>query len=361
MRTLYLSVLLLAVVAAKGQSAAAPLNLFIVTTDGFRWQEVFSGADSSLISNPVFTKDTALAKLMYWAVAPEERRKKLLPFFWNVIAAQGSLLGNRTYANRVNTANLYKISYAGYNELLTGSTDLRIFSNQRKNNPNSNLLEWLDKTEAYHSRVAAFSSWDVFPYILNEQRNHLPVNAGYDSLSATVSASENALMINAVQDKAINSKTNTRYDQLTFLTAMEYISSKQPRVVYMSLGETDEFAHSGRYDLYLQRANAFDKMLEQLWYMIQSSPLYKNNSVLIVTTDHGRGKNSPRAWKSHGPLVAGSGEVWQAMIGKGIPALGEVKTRDMVYQKELPGFIRELLAREASADAWQPGIYTGLW
>jgi hypothetical protein len=55
-------------------------KLFIITLDGFRWEEVFSGADSSLINNPEINTDTSLIKALYWDADPLERRKKLMPF-----------------------------------------------------------------------------------------------------------------------------------------------------------------------------------------------------------------------------------------------------------------------------------------
>ena len=61
-------------------------NVFIITTDGFRWQEVFNGADSSLINNETYTPDTGTLKMLYWENSIEERRKKLMPFFWNVLS-----------------------------------------------------------------------------------------------------------------------------------------------------------------------------------------------------------------------------------------------------------------------------------
>lgn len=56
-------------------------NVFIITIDGFRWQELFSGADEALITNSKYTGDTALAKMMWWAPTATERRNRLLPFF----------------------------------------------------------------------------------------------------------------------------------------------------------------------------------------------------------------------------------------------------------------------------------------
>ena len=100
-------------------------NLFIVTIDGLRWQEIFNGADPEIINDLKFTQDTALTKAMYWATTKKERRQKLLPFFWNVIAAKGSLYGNRKYHNNVNVPNIYNFSYPGYNEILTGNCGLK--------------------------------------------------------------------------------------------------------------------------------------------------------------------------------------------------------------------------------------------
>jgi hypothetical protein len=323
------------------QQSDAP-NIFIITIDGFRWQEVFTGADSVLINDTRFTKDTALTKMMYWAVSPSERRHKLLPFFWNVIAVKGQLQGNRNFGNEVDVANLYKISYAGYNELLTGTTDLRIFSNKKKYNGNKNILEKLDEHPAYHGKIAAFSSWDVFPYILNQPRNHIPVNSGYDSIA--FGSSNEQQLINTVQQDGVEEKVATRYDMLTFVTAVDYIKHKQPKVVYLSFGETDEFAHSGRYDQYLQTASQFDKMLQELWYMVQTTPGYANNTSFIITTDHGRGKNTAAAWKVHGPFTQGSGEVWRAAIGPAVEALGEITTTGKSYQKELPAIVEQITA-----------------
>jgi hypothetical protein len=200
---------------AHAQPAASPPNIFIITIDGFRWQEVFGGADSALLHDTRFTQDTALAKMMYWAVSPQERRQKLLPFFWTVIAAKGQLQGNRAYGNEVDVANLYRMSYAGYNEMLTGTTDLRIFSNSKKWNSNLNILEKLASLPAYQGKVVAFSSWDVFPYILNQQRNQLPINSGYPS--AIDSGTGQPAMLHAVQQYGVANKGATRYDLLTFV------------------------------------------------------------------------------------------------------------------------------------------------
>ena len=102
------------------QLSSQTKNVFIVTIDGIRWQEIFKGAKPQIINDPKYTPNSDLAKLIYFDSYYEENHKKLMPFFWNVIQKNGQLLGNRLYKNDVNISNPYKFSYLGYNEIFTG-------------------------------------------------------------------------------------------------------------------------------------------------------------------------------------------------------------------------------------------------
>jgi hypothetical protein len=329
---------------AQSPPADQPLSptehIFIITTDGFRWQEVFTGADPAMISNPKYVRDTSLIQAMYGAPTAEARRTRLMPFFWNVIAAKGQLFGNRLFHNKVNVSNFYKISYPGYDEILTGHPNMFTSPNIAINNKNRNVLEYLNGTAAYHGKVVAFSSWNVFPYILNEQRSNLPLNSGYNNLPEEESDLSTPL-INRVQD-SVSPKNKSRYDLLTYLSARQYIDKHHPSVVFISLGETDELAHAGRYDLYLQQAANVDRMISELWYYTQTDPYYKDHTTFLITTDHGRG-GDPSSWYAHGFWVRGSGEAWLAMLGPGLLPMGEVKTSGKSYQKQLASTIALLL------------------
>ena len=325
-------------------------NLFIITIDGFRWQEIYTGADANLISDPACTPDTATIKTLYWAENAEERRQKLMPFFWNIIGKKGQLYGNRKYDNKVNTANIYRFSYPGYNEIFTGHTDIAVSSNKRKNNNNVNVLEWLNNKEEYKGKVAVFTSWNVFPYILNEERNDLLINSGYSNMEDE--GSEGQHLINAVQTTAVQTRGETRYDQLTFLTAKEYIQKQQPKVVYIGLGETDEYAHQGRYDLYLEQANKIDRMIAELWHFIQTTPGYKDNTTLLITTDHGRGSRDSK-WTSHSTFIRGSSQTWIGLMGPGVEPKGEMKEDQQYYQNQIAGMIAQLVGEKFDPDDYR--------
>ncbi len=344
MKYLTYCIVLLSWYTATAQSPGGAGNIFIITTDGFRWQEIFNGADSALLFDVNCVKDTSVLKQLYWDASPEQRRQKLLPFFWNVIAKQGQLYGNRQYNNKVNVSNFYKISYPGYSEILTGFADWRLIPNTPVKNRRTNVLEYLNKQDAYKGRVVAFSSWNIMPYILNEQRSGFEVNSGYETLGDTDSASQ---LINQVQNN-VAVKNNTRHDMLTYLSAREYLVQHHPKVLFLSLGETDEYAHHGRYDLYLQKAADVDRMLSELWYFVQTDPFYKNNTTFIISTDHGRGKKGD-AWKGHGFWVKGSGEIWLAMLGPGIAPMGEMKNEQQAWQKQIAPTAAQLIGEHFEA------------
>ena len=350
MKFVFFGINLLFSLASFAQTDPETENIFIITTDGFRWQEVFTGADSTLIHDSRYVSDPSLIQQMYWDPSPEIRRKKLMPFLWTTIATQGQLYGNRLFQNKVNVANAYKISYPGYNEMLTGYADPVFIPNIPVRNRNINILEYLNSRKEYAGKVAAFSSWNIFSAILNKKRNHFPINSGYEETPGAVSI--NNEMINETQNEVQN-KTHNRYDLLTFLSAREYIEKNNPRIVLIGFGETDEFAHCGRYDLYLQQAANVDKMIAEFWYYIQSDPHYRNKTTFIVTTDHGRGKN-PSAWHNHGPLTKGSGETWFALIGPGIAPNGEMKSIQQHFQKQIASTIALLMGEPFDPAACKP-------
>jgi len=327
--------------STSSPSVSAVKNLFVITIDGFRWQEVFTGADSLLINNEAFSPDGETMKLMYWSPDAEERRKKLMPFFWNVLAKKGQVYGNRAFRNNVNVSNIYSVSYPGYNEMFTGQVDITISSNDKRRNSNLNVLEWLNRLPAYKGSVVAFTSWNVFPYILNKERSGIVMNSGYENMEDD-SAMQS--LVNSVQTNAVYNKTGTRQDELTFISAQEYIRKFQPSIVYLAFGETDELAHAGRYDLYLEKVTQIDKMLAELWHFVQSTPKYKDNTTFIITTDHGRGTSGK--WSHHGLLISGSSQTWLALVGPNITPLGEMKNEEQIYQKQIAQTLAMLVGQD---------------
>jgi len=323
MRKIYLQLLILCLsVTLMGQTKNKTENVILVTIDGFRWQELFNGADSSFLHNKKLVENTAKYDKRYWDDNLVERRKMLLPFIWGTVKERGQIYGNRKLGSFVNVKNPYWFSYPGYNEILTGFADVRINSNEFGPNPNVGVFEALNKSAEFNGRIATFTSWDAFNDILNEKRSGLSVNAAFENLEGLKSDSKLALL-NEMQTKLPDIFDGVRLDAVTFNMGFEYLKDKSPRVLFLAFDETDDFAHGGRYSDYLNSAHYTDDFLKTLWNWVQNNPAYKDKTTLLITCDHGRGEGF-EGWKSHGAETAHSNETWFAVIGPDTPAMGEV-------------------------------------
>ena len=87
-------------------------NVFLIISDGLRWQEVFNGADEVLM-DPANggVKNTNALRKAFWRENPQQRRETLFPFFWNVIASNGQLIGNQGKGSVITVSNGLKFSY----------------------------------------------------------------------------------------------------------------------------------------------------------------------------------------------------------------------------------------------------------
>lgn len=327
---------------AHAQKTTQTENIFLITVDGLRWQEFFRGADSLFVDDTGMVERQGSLLGEFWDPDPLKRRQMLMPFTWSTLAEQGQLYGNRAYGNLVDLRNNMLFSYPGYNEILTGvADDERITSNAKTNNPNITLLEHLQRLPAYKGKVLAFGSWDVFPYIVNEDRSSIPVNAGFNTAQGP-GLSEAEHTINRLQQEIRGPWGGVRLDPFTHHYAMEAIKKKSPKVVFIAYGEPDDWAHDNRYDEYLHSIKQFDAYLKELWNYIQSTPQYKDKTTMVITTDHGRGIDKA-SWTGHGSGIPRSREAWIAAIGPDSQALGEMKEETILYPAMIARTIFQLL------------------
>ncbi|WP_309643703.1 alkaline phosphatase family protein [Phenylobacterium sp.] len=319
-----LSMLAVALSLSASGAAAADNRVVLVTLDGLRWQEVFRGADPVVAEDPTFVEDRKAVKAAY--LDPADRKAALTPFLHEVVAKQGVLIGDRDHGSCARVTNDQWFSYPGYNEILTGRPDPAIKSNDPTPNANVTVLEWLNRQPAFKGKVMAFTSWNVFPAIINSARSGVPVDDGMTTPKPR-NAFEAAL--GRMQAQTPRIWPTVRFDVFTHNYALEALKRDKPKVVYISYGETDDFAHEGHYGLTLDAARRTDGFLRELWTTLQADKAYAGKTTLIVTTDHGRGAGVKQGdWKGHGKgLWPNSDETWIAVIGPGVKA-GVSKTSE---------------------------------
>ena len=334
----------------SAQSQPKTRNVVLIVADGLRWQEVFTGADPALLNSEhggIWGKPERL-KREFWRDDISDRRKTLFPFLWGVVAAQGQIIGNQTKGSIARVTNGKAFSFPGYNEMLTGSPDPKIDSNEFGPNPNATVFEWLNKQPEFRDQVAVFATWSTFKDIFNIGRNHLPIQVGWD-LPYRGTLSPKQQLINDLYLHTTKLDEEDVYDSLQQVPLLDYIRAKQPKVLFVGYGEADNWGHSGRYDLVLHSAHDIDHFIEELWNTMQSIPTYRDQTTFIITADHGRGSGLTE-WKDHGAEQKGSENIWMAVIGPDTQPLGERSNIGPVTQSQIAATLACFLGKDYRHD-----------
>lgn len=315
--------------------------VILVMTDGVRWQEVYRGADSSLMQR-TYVNDTAALRRDFWRPTAAARRERLFPFLWGTVATQGQLFGDSASGSVARLVNRYRFSYPGYSETFTGYFDERIDSNGYPPNPNTTVFEWVNRDPAFSGRVVAHATWNAFRRIINTERSGIPVHDGWDR-GAPARTDSVSTLLQALYRSHTQLWPDVALDAPMHQATLATIARGLPRLLFVGYGETDEWAHSGRYDMYLRSAQQMDRFLAELWDTVQRDPRTRDKVTLLVTTDHGRGWGAE--WTDHGETVDGAQYVWSAVIGPDTPPRG-VRANTPTQQAQMAATIAALLGRD---------------
>ncbi|MBQ2565700.1 MAG: hypothetical protein II552_00905 [Bacteroidales bacterium] len=322
------------------------VRVIIVGTDGLRWQEVFGGIDAAIIDSSKYN-GKEVAKNLFWKETREERREALMPFTWDFIAKNGILIGDKENGSSFSVTNDMWFSYPGWSEMIVGyADDEHIRSNEGIPNPNISVLEVAQNTEKYNGKVMAFGSWERFNEIVNEERCGFPVNAGFEGYPDGSKTSAKEEYLTRILKGMVPYVNTVRQDVITHEFALEAMRTRHPEFLFIGYGETDDWAHAYKYDISNICCHNFDGYLRELWEYAQSDPFYRDRTVFIVSTDHGRGWFN--AWDAHGRSIEGSGDTWLMVYGKGIPAKG-VLTSGEYHTNQIAPTAAKLLGIELPA------------
>ena len=330
-------------------------NVILITLDGVRAAEIFTGLDATILRSTL-AKDAKLedqpAYKRFYAPTAQERREKLMPFFWReLMARHGSVAGNLALKSPVTLTNRHWFSYPGYSEILTGEAhDDVIKSNDRIQNPYRTVLEEIkERLSLPSTAVATFGSWEVFNEISEHTPGTITINAGYEPFDTSDPA---ARELSRMQFQTPTAWDSARYDAYTFYLAMSHFRTARPRAVYIALDETDDWAHGGRYDRVLDALSRTDGYLKELWTWLQSQPEYQRTHILI-TTDHGRGRTT-EDWKSHGAKIDGAQETWMAFISPTLKQRGEWRDHAPLHTNQAAATIASWIGVDWTAG--RPGV-----
>jgi hypothetical protein len=275
-------------------------NVILLTFDGVRHQEFFKGTDK-------FHRHT---------IARSERGR-LFPIFWSQHARGGMVLGrNQTYQ----IASSVSVSLPSYQALMLGhATDCK--NNHCGPVKEETFLEKIRRELNLSTQeVASFASWEGMMDAVAKDANQItrfiyPEIKNEDFLDPAITL----LQTKAMTD--LPSWKESRKDHYTFEMGLQYLRKHCPRVLYLSLVDSDEYGHNDDYPGYIKSLRTYDTYLHRLISTLKEMGDYGKQTTLIVTTDHSRGQGIN--WKNHGTDDQTEKNVFLFATGRGVEKVGQ--------------------------------------
>ncbi|MFM7176937.1 MAG: alkaline phosphatase family protein [Bacteroidota bacterium] len=139
--------------------------------------------------------------------------------------------------------------------------------------------------------------------------------------------------------------TGYREDSITINSAMRVLQTGKPKLMLINLKEPDVAGHMGDWPLYLDGIRKGDAYAYQLWTFIQGHPQYRNNTVLLITNDHGRHSDGwSNGFVSHGDNCNGCRHINFLALGPDIRK-GHIDT-SFYSQNDIAATIAKILGIE---------------
>ena len=338
-------------------AAAEHRNVILVTIDGVRSQEIFGGLDETIAvhdAEQVYS-EIAEVRTRYPGDTAEQRRAALMPNFWKLLAPQGQVFGNAALGSHVKVQNQVLWSTPGYVEIMTGGPR-EVSDNEARRYPWPTAMEVAKKELGldYH-QVAQIGSWTGYSLAAASQDDAFLMVGTFDKIPAPYSTAELDKLAD-LRSEVMGLWSEGSDDMLTFRMAEGYLQAHQPRLLWIALVNSDDWAHSDRYDRYLDYLHRVDRLIGELWQTVQAMDAYRDRTTLIITTDHGRGLQGSD-WAEHDISIPGSEDIWLAVIGPDTPDTGEVSTSGTLYQGQVAATLLHYLGvddRQLAPDALPP-------
>jgi arylsulfatase A-like enzyme len=210
-----------------------------------------------------------------------------------------------------------------------------------------------------YQQVAQLGSWEGFKLAAASRDDAFLMVGAHDSVPAPW-GSEQIEELAGLRRQVMGLWEEGSNDTLTFRMAQAYLVKNQPRVTWLALVNSDDWAHADRYDRYLAYLHLADMLIGELWQTLQSLDAYRDRTTLLITTDHGRGLQGSD-WAEHDITIPGSDDIWLAVVGPDTPDLGDVKKRGTLYQGQVAGTLLQFLGLDVRAmdpEALPPAAHT---
>jgi Metalloenzyme superfamily len=282
-------------------------NVVLVTVDGVRWQEIFDGADPALADGALLPGGEARAA------------GALTPNLHRLFFEEGTVLGDPRRGEGLRAGGPVFVSLPAYVEIMTGAPS----------GCDGNDCE---------PRVP----WSIAAAVARRPGGGAAVFASWERITRTQPAAATGLLLSAgrapgEQAPAYPGNGDYRPDRRTAEAAIEHLVHHRPRFLWVSLGDTDEWAHRHDYRGYLEALRFADGFVGEIAAHLDEMGDYGARTAILVTTDHGR----DAGFADHGG--AASANVWLMGRGGPIPRRGSTATARAAHLADVAPTIAAIL------------------
>jgi hypothetical protein len=233
-------------------------------------------------------------------------------------------------------------STPGYTEIMTGAPRPTVTDNDSARHAYTTVLEYArGALQLDFPKVAQIGSWEGFKLAAASRDDAFLMVGVHDTVPAPW-GSPRIDELAELRRQVMGLWEEGSNDVLTFRMAQAYLVKNQPRLMWLALVNSDDWAHADRYDRYLEYLHLADALLGELWQTLQSLEAYRDRTTLVITTDHGRGLQGSD-WAEHDITIPGSDDIWLALVGPDTPNEGEVREAGTLYQGQVAATMLELL------------------
>jgi hypothetical protein len=243
------------------------------------------------------------------------------------------------------------VSLPGYREILTGRRGTHAcVNNECGPLQEPTLLDELRLRGGLDGdEVVVLSSWPVIDRAAAAAPGAITLSVGRHGGVTRARLEREAAVAATLADgadaRAFPGRGDYRPDAATAAVAAALVAARQPRVLWISLGDTDEYAHRGDWPRYLAALSAADALIGRL------AAGAADDTIFLATADHGRSAN----FRDHGDSFE-SGASWLVAAGGAIAASGIVSDGGSHRLADIAPSLRALLhlGRDASPRAGEP-------
>jgi hypothetical protein len=296
----------------------------LVVLDGVRWQDAF---------------------------VPENT-----PVLHRMIAERGAALGAPGHGPTMSASGPAFVSLPGYSEIFTGRRAHGCADNDCGRARARTLFDEVARQEGSPGAVGVFSSWERIERAASPDPDAFVLSSGrsvrWRQEELLQDPGVAAVLEEGAKADPFPGYGDFRPDRLTSAVAMAYLERRKPRLLYIGLGEPDEYAHRGDFAGYLASLRAADAVIGAVFDTLGRMGERGKRTTVLVTTDHGRATD----WRHHGREMPESARVWLFGGGAGISARGLARSVRSHRLSDVAPTVRALLdmPSDAAASAGAP-------